>query len=274
VAGVPPDFFSPTGQRWGNPLYDWAAHRATGFAWWVERFRHTLRLVDQIRLDHFCGFIRYWEVPGAAPTAEHGCWRPGPGAALFAAAHAELGPLPLIAEDLGHVTAEVTALRARFGIPGMAVLQYAFSGDRAPSPHLPHRYVPNQVAYTGTHDNDTLVGWWTRAGWDADASRHYLREYLQTGDWEIHWACLRALIASAAGLVIFPLQDLYALGTEARMNVPGRPEGNWGWRAAPGLFSSEAQQRLRGLLTLFERLGNLPIAAEEPDAAEAALVRA
>jgi len=260
VAGVPPDFFSPTGQRWGNPLYRWPAHRADGFAWWIARVRHTLGLVDRLRIDHFRGFSAAWTVAATEPTAARGHWEPAPGAALFTALRTALGDLPFIAEDLGLITPDVIALRDQFGLPGMAILQYAFPADRAPSPYLPHRYVRNLAAYTGTHDNDTIVGWWTRTpashGEGAEAiegSRQYLREYLQTDGWEIHRVCLHTLAASVADLVVAPLQDVLGLGNEARMNYPGTPEGNWAWRVRPDQLTPDAQAYLRWLLPLCER---------------------
>ncbi len=260
VAGVPPDYFSPTGQRWGNPLYNWPAHVHTGFTWWIDRVRHSLRLVDRLRLDHFRGFAACWEISAAEETAERGRWAPAPGTALFHALHDALGDLPLIAEDLGFITPDVTALRERFHLPGMAILQYAFGADRTPTLHQPHRYTRDTVAYTGTHDNDTILGWWMRTSATCseddrgiEASRGFAREYLQTDGWEIHWVCLRTLLASVADLVVIPLQDLLGLGSEARMNYPGQAFGNWGWRVEHDQLTDDAQGRLRWLLTLYER---------------------
>ena len=227
IAGVPPDYFSATGQRWGNPLYDWAAMHSDRYAWWQARLAHLLRSFDAVRLDHFRGFEAYWEVPTQEEYAVNGQWRPGPGHAFFDALQETLGPLPLIAEDLGMITPAVTDLRIACGFPGMRVLQFAFA-DTPANPYLPHNYVPRTVAYTGTHDNDTTVGWWRRL---AHREREAVRRYLgPQADAEIHWAMIRALSQSVANTVIYPLQDVLGLDGAHRMNIPGCSEGCWEWR--------------------------------------------
>ncbi len=228
VAGVPPDYFSATGQRWGNPLYCWEAHRQRGYAWWLARLRTLLGLVDVVRLDHFRGFAAYWEVPAEAPTAETGRWVPGPGAEFFAAVRDTLGDPPLIAEDLGVITPDVVALREQFGFPGMKVLVFAF--DSGPqNPFLPHNYAsPNFVVYTGTHDNDTAVGWWQERA--SEDERDFARRYLAVDGRDIAWDLIRAAWRSVAKWAIAPVQDVLGLGNEARMNYPGRMGGNWAWR--------------------------------------------
>ena len=226
VAGVPPDYFSPTGQRWGNPLYRWESHAAEGHAWWAERLRRTLALVDIVRIDHFRGFAQYWEIPAASPTAIDGRWRAGPGAALFDALAAALGRLPIVAEDLGLITADVTALRRRFALPGMAVLQFGF-GDDARNPYLPHNHERDSVVYTGTHDNDTTQGWWASVG---EGERQRVRAYFGVDGGAIHRTLARAALCSVADRAILPLQDVLGLASEARMNRPGQAEGNWAWR--------------------------------------------
>ncbi len=226
VAGVPPDYFSPTGQLWGNPLYRWDVLAAQGYRWWIDRVRVALRLVDLIRLDHFRGFEAYWEIPAGMPTAEIGRWVKGPGDALFHALQDALGDLPFIAEDLGFITPEVKALRERWGFPGMKVLQFAFSGPD--NEYLPHNYTsPNWVVYTGTHDNDTTVGWFQTLD---DTTRRYVLAYLARDGRDIAWDLMRLAWQSVAVLAIAPLQDVLRLGSEARMNTPGRADGNWAWR--------------------------------------------
>ena len=226
VAGVPPDFFSATGQRWGNPLYRWAAHAQDGFAWWVERVRRTFELVDIVRIDHFRGFAGYWEIPASEPTAIKGRWVPGPGEALFKAINKALGPMPIIAEDLGLITPDVEALRKKFGLPGMRILQFAFAGD-ASDRFLPHNHEPDTVVYSGTHDNDTTAGWWASA---TDRERHFARGYLATDGHDMPWTLIRAAMASVADTAVHPMQDVLALPTECRMNYPGQESGWWGWR--------------------------------------------
>jgi 4-alpha-glucanotransferase len=226
VAGVPPDFFSATGQRWGNPLYRWAAHAKDGYAWWVERVRRTFELVDVVRIDHFRGFAGYWEIPASAPTAQTGRWVPGPGEPLFKAIAKALGPMPIIAEDLGVITPDVDALRKKFGFPGMRILQFAFAGD-ASDRFLPHNHEPDSVVYTGTHDNDTVAGWWATA---TDHERHMARGYLATDGHDMPWTLVRAAMASVADTAVHPMQDVLALDTTCRMNYPGQESGWWTWR--------------------------------------------
>ncbi len=226
VAGVPPDFFSATGQRWGNPLYRWAAHAKDGYAWWVQRIKRTFELVDIVRIDHFRGFAGYWEIPASEPTAVKGQWVPGPGEPLFKAISKALGPVPIIAEDLGVITPDVDALRKKFGYPGMRILQFAFAGD-ATDRFLPHNHEPDTVVYTGTHDNDTVAGWWAHA---TDKERHYARGYLATDGHDIPWTMIRAAMASVADTAVHPMQDVLALPSACRMNFPGRTSGWWGWR--------------------------------------------
>lgn len=231
VAGVPPDFFSETGQRWGNPLYRWDIMQAEGYAWWIARLRRALNLFDALRLDHFRGFAGYWEVPAEAPTAATGRWAPGPGSSLFLEAEARLGRLPILAENLGIITDDVTALMNQFGYPGMAVLQFGFGYDLQ-NEHLPHNYAPHLVAYTGTHDNNTLEGWWSSPRLP-ESERRFAREYLQDFgdvDSDVCGCALRALMSSRAGWVITPVQDVLGLSAAARMNVPGTVQGNWCWR--------------------------------------------
>lgn len=260
VSGVPPDYFSKTGQLWGNPIYDWDAMRADGFSWWIARVAFTLRIVDIVRIDHFRGFVAAWEVSGDDKTAENGRWVQVPGRELFAALRRTLQDLPIIAEDLGVITPEVEQLRDEFGFPGMRILQYAFGGD-AGSRDLPHNYIRNCVAYTGTHDNDTVVGWWksvrpaTNAGPAATASREYdyCRKYLNTTGREIHWDFIRAVWASVANTAIVPLQDVLGLGSEARMNLPATSSGNWAWRFRDDQLSPSLIRRLADLTEIYGR---------------------
>ena len=239
VAGAPPDALSAMGQRWGNPLYDWPAHRATGFRWWRERFRRTFELVDLCRVDHFRGFVSYWAIPARNSTAKAGHWRPGPGAELFRAVEHELGGLPLIAEDLGRITPPVYRLRDELGLPGMVVLLWAFHRARG-NLHSPENHRTNSVVYTSTHDTDTAVGWF--AGLRP-------RERTATGldPREPHWGLIELAYASRAALAIAPAQDILGLGSEARMNRPGGTEGNWRWRLERGALTPALARRLRGL---------------------------
>ena len=259
VAGVPPDYFSETGQRWGNPLYRWNRMEADGFRWWRRRLEASLKFIDMIRLDHFRGFEAYWEIPADAPTAATGRWVPGPREKLFRSLRDAVGELPLIAEDLGVITPEVEKLRDDFQLPGMRVLQFAFSGDNAV--HLPHNYVPHCVAYTGTHDNDTTIGWFTarpgsettQTAREVAAERQLVRRYLNFEGKEIHRAMLRAVWQSVAGLAVAPVQDVLGLGSEARMNLPGTAAGNWRWRLRPGQLESEPMRHLAELTELYGR---------------------
>jgi len=250
VAGVPPDYFSATGQLWGNPLYRWDAHAARGFDWWTARVRAALELVDIVRMDHFRGFEAYWEVPGGEPTAINGRWAPGPGAALFDALRANLGGLPIIAEDLGVITPPVVALRERYGLPGMKILQFAF-GAGADNP-LPHTFERRCVAYTGTHDNDTALGWFAAA---SDEARRHALDYLGKDDGrDFAWDLIRAGMMSVADTFVAPMQDVLSLGTGARMNFPSKASGNWGWRMTPGAATPAVAARLRHLTALYGRL--------------------
>ena len=248
VAGVPPDYFSASGQLWGNPLYRWDAMEADGFDWWIERLRLNFRLADLVRIDHFRGFSGYWEVKASETTALNGRWVPGPGEKLFVAIRHALSDLPIVAEDLGDITPDVQALLQKLGIPGMKVLQFAF--QETDSAYLPHRHVPNGVVYTGTHDNDTTRGWWETAG---EEERRSARDYLGTDGRDIEWSFIRAAYASVARRAIVPLQDVLGLGSEARMNTPGLAEGNWTWRAPDDAFRPELAARLRRLAELTGR---------------------
>lgn len=251
IAGVPPDFFSATGQRWGNPLYRWSEHARDGYAWWVERVRRTFELVDIVRIDHFRGFAGYWEIPASEPTAVNGRWVPGPGEALFEAIAAALGPVPVIAEDLGVITPDVEALRRRFGFPGMRILQFAFNDD-ASNPFLPHHHEPDTVVYAGTHDNDTVAGWWATAG---EAEKHFARGYLATDGHDMPWTLIRAAMASVADTCVHPMQDVLALPTECRMNYPGQESGWWRWRFQWSQVQPWHAERLKELGRLYGRLG-------------------
>ena len=226
VAGVPPDYFSETGQMWGNPLYRWDVHKETGYAWWIARLGHALQQADMVRVDHFRGFAAYWEVPADAPNAITGKWEPGPGDSLFEAFEKAFPNLPIIAEDLGLITPDVLALRDQFHLPGMRVLQFAF-GDGDVNYFLPHHYEPNTVAYTGTHDNDTTLGWWSTISAHEKA---FAMQYLDTDGEAINWVMMKALSKSVANMVVFPMQDVLDLSSEYRMNYPGHPNGNWEWR--------------------------------------------
>ena len=249
VAGVPPDYFSATGQLWGNPLYNWDALKASGYAWWIERFRATLKQVDLVRLDHFRGFEAYWRIPAGMPTAEVGVWEKGPGADFLTTVQAVLGQLPIIAEDLGIITPEVEALRDGFGLPGMKILQFAFGG--APEDRfLPHTYDKNCVVYTGTHDNDTTRGWYEAAN---EQERDFVRRYLGREGTDIAWDMLRLAWMSVGDLAIAPLQDVLDLDTTARMNLPGTSHGNWAWRYKSGQVTPFVEGRLAELTSLYAR---------------------
>ena len=253
-AGVPPDYFSATGQLWGNPLYRWDAMARTGYAWWTSRLRSVFELVDLVRLDHFRGFEAYWEVPGDAQTAIDGRWVKGPGVGFFEAVRAAIPKLSIVAEDLGVITPEVEALRDSLGLPGMAVLQFAFASDAHRNGFLPHNYERNTVAYTGTHDNDTVVGWWsggvgdsTRTQAEVDRERERALAYVGGDGSEIHWDFIRTLLVSVADVAIVPLQDVLGVGSEGRMNLPGRSSGNWQWRFASSDLTPEVRRRLRAI---------------------------
>jgi len=249
VAGAPPDALGPNGQLWGNPLYDWGAMRRDGYRWWIDRFRRALDLVDLTRIDHFRGFVSYWAVRRGLKTARTGRWRPGPGRALFRAAEAELGPLPVIAEDLGVITPPVTALRKELGYPGMVVLHWAFGGD-ARNPHRLENHEEDSVVYTGTHDTTTAVGWWAGL---TPAQRH------ATGldPAESNWGLIELALSSPARLALVPAQDVLGLGSEDRMNSPGTASGNWAWRLESGALTNPMAGRLRALTEASGRLGGL-----------------
>lgn len=253
VAGVPPDYFSATGQLWGNPLYKWSAHKKTGYTWWIERFRSVLKLVDIVRLDHFRGFAGYYEIPYGAPTAETGRWVSGPGKHFFKAIYPALSnkkgeTLPIIAEDLGVITDDVVQLRDGFELPGMKILQFGFSG--AENPFLPHNYPANCVAYTGTHDNDTVQGWYETA---PEHERDFARRYLGTNGGNMAWDLIRAVWSSVAVYAVTPMQDALGLGGEARMNFPSKLGGNWEWRMNESDMSESLAGRLREVNQLYLR---------------------
>ncbi|MBT4311731.1 MAG: 4-alpha-glucanotransferase [Anaerolineae bacterium] len=249
VAGVPPDYFSETGQLWGNPLYKWKKHKAENYVWWVKRMSAVLNMVDVVRLDHFRGFAGYWEVPAKELTAVNGRWVPGPGADIFERLKDELGGLPIIAEDLGEITPDVFELRDQFNLPGMKIFQFAFSDEN--NPFLPHHYPENCVAYTGTHDNDTARGWYESA---SEYEKDFARRYLSVDGSDFAWDLIRSLWHSRANFVLAPMQDLLSLGTEARMNYPGRLGGNWGWR----MKEDEMSDALLGKLKkINERAGRI-----------------
>ena len=262
VAGVPPDYFSETGQLWGNPLYRWHVLRERGYDWWIARLRSTYMLFDAVRLDHFIGFCRYWEVPAGAQTAEKGHWVEVPGEDFFEKVLGALGPLELIAEDLGAVTQEVYALRDRLDFPGMRVLQFAFCSDMA-NYHLPHNYSRRCVVYTGTHDNNTTVGWFTgkeprattHSREEFQKEREYTLSYIRSDGQEIHWDMISLALSSVADIAIIPAQDLIGLGAEARMNQPGTNKGNWEWRLLDNALTENIGSRL-SLLT--ETYGRTP----------------
>ena len=260
-AGVPPDYFSETGQLWGNPLYDWEAARSTGYAWWIARMRAAFEMFDLVRLDHFRGFAAYWEVAGDAATAVDGRWVAGPGAALFRALDTALGRMPIVAENLGVITPDVEALRESFGFPGMSILQFAFGGDGQAKEFQPHTFPRERVVYTGTHDNDTTLGWWqseagagsTRSAEDIASEHAFALRYLGTDGREMHWTLIRTALASVADTVLIPMQDLLGLGNDARMNLPGRQDGNWAFRFSWDQLTPAISARLRDLITLYDR---------------------
>jgi 4-alpha-glucanotransferase len=269
VAGVPPDYFSPTGQRWGHPLYRWEVLRERGYDWWMSRFRRALDLFDVVRIDHFIGLHRYWEIPASSPTAEAGRWMPGPGEDFFNVLLEQMGQIPVIAEDLGLVTDAVVALRERFRLPGMRVLQFAFGGDPRLNDHLPHRHDRRCVVYTGTHDNDTTLGWYhdllgraalpagERGDSSGDAARRekeLLFRYLGGEGGDIAWEMIRLAESSVADLAVIPAQDILGLGSQARMNLPSAATGNWEWRMLDGALTPAMAEKLRLLTYTFGRL--------------------
>jgi 4-alpha-glucanotransferase len=249
VAGVPPDYFSATGQLWGNPLYDWEALEKTGFAWWIDRFKATFKSVDVVRLDHFRGFEAYWEIPAGSPDATTGRWVQAPGRALLQTVKKVLGKLPVIAEDLGLITPEVDALRRAFELPGMRILQFAFA-DSAQNRYLPHNYDQNTIVYTGTHDNDTTWGWYRSA---SEKERDHMRRYLARDGSDAAWDFIRTAWSSVADFAIAPLQDVLNLGSEGRMNFPGKPQGNWTWRFQASQLNPWILDRLAEMTLLYGR---------------------
>jgi 4-alpha-glucanotransferase len=254
VAGVPPDYFSPEGQRWGNPLYRWDRMKEHGYQWWTERLRRAFGLFDLVRLDHFRGFDEYWQIPADQKTAIKGEWKEGPGTDFFDAMEEEFGELPVVAEDLGIITDSVKDLRDTFEFPGMAVLQFAFGGS-PDNDFLPHNYRRNLVVYTGTHDNNTTVGWWENGL--SDDGKEFARSYLnlpdEGGDEEIHRHAVRSIMASVADRVVIPFQDVIGLGSEGRINTPGTQQGNWTWRFTPDQVSEEDEEFLTDLTHLYGR---------------------
>ena len=260
VAGVPPDYFSEDGQRWGNPLYRWDVMKQQKYSWWIERFRKTFELFDILRIDHFRGFEAYWRIPAKEKTARIGKWVKGPGEDLFKAIIKKLGTLPIIAEDLGVVTPGVTALRETFGFPGMKVLQFAFSADPQDN-FLPHGYNKNCVVYTGTHDNDTTFGWYEKA---TEHERDFVRRYCKTNGNEIHWDLMKLALESVADIAVIPFQDVLGLGSEGRMNFPGTIDGNWEWRFTWEQLDPWSTSRLYELTALYgrtksDRLNLIPV---------------
>jgi 4-alpha-glucanotransferase len=261
VAGVPPDYFSATGQLWGNPIYAWEYHATTGFAWWIARFRRALEMLDMIRLDHFRGFEAYYEIPAGELTAVNGAWVKGPGAPLFEALKNAMGDLPIVAENLGVITPGVEALRNQFGFPGMAILQFAFGNDPQAPDFKPHNYPHHLVAYTGTHDNDTVLGWWNskagagsvRTAADVEKEMSYAKRYLNTDGHDINLVMIRTLMASVANTVLFPLQDVLGVGTEGRMNLPGSSSGNWRWRFREEQLTAGSCAQLKLWAETYER---------------------
>jgi 4-alpha-glucanotransferase len=250
VAGVPPDYFSATGQLWGNPLYDWAALAADEFRWWLARLETQLTLFDVVRIDHFRGLEAYWAVPAGALDASSGRWRPAPGSGLLDAARRRFPGMPLVAEDLGIITPAVEALRDRFALPGMRVLQFGFSGD-PDNPHLPENYVEHTLAYTGTHDNDTTLGWYR----SLDAGARGLVDRYLGGAPEMPWALIRAVFDSRANVALVPLQDYLGLDGRARMNTPGVAAGNWRWQASAEALTPALAARIRAVV---DRSGRQP----------------
>lgn len=249
VAGVPPDYFSVTGQLWGNPLYNWEAHKKNNYGWWIERVKEVLKLVDIVRIDHFRGFEAYWAVPYGEETAIHGEWRKGPEKDLFHAIEKSLGKLPIIAEDLGLITPGVIDLRDTFEFPGMKILQFAFDSSEENN-YIPHNFIPNTVVYTGTHDNDTTVGWYGQA---AEKDRDLVRRYMNVSGEDIAWDFIRLAFASVANMSIVPLQDVMSLDSDARMNIPGVASGNWKWRYTSDMLREDCASRLAYLTKIFGR---------------------
>jgi len=252
VAGVPPDYFSEKGQLWGNPLYDWEVHKKQNYKWWVMRIKSTLNMVDYLRIDHFRGFEAYYAIPYGAKDAVVGEWRKGPGKELFYAIQKELGgELPIFVEDLGFITPEVIELRDQFNLPGMKILQSAFDGS-GDNPFLPHNYEKNSVCYTGTHDNDTILGWFKKAD---TKCKERVKKYMNTDAEDISWDFIRTCFASVSNMAIVPLQDVMSLDSPARMNTPGTTANNWQWRYTPEMLRPELAGRLRMISELYGRTG-------------------
>ena len=249
VAGVPPDYFSETGQLWGNPIYDWDSMARDGYRWWIERFRSSFSLYDLVRIDHFRGFEAHWEVPAGEKTAVNGRWVEGPGESLFDTLADVLGKLPIIAEDLGVITPKVEALRDRYSFPGMKILQFAF-GSGPDNPYLPHNHIRRSVIYTGTHDNDTTLGWFSSI---TKEEKETVCAYLGISGENIVWDLIRSALVSVADTVIIPLQDILSLGSEARMNIPGTASGNWVWRYSPEALNAGLAANLLRLTEIFGR---------------------
>lgn len=262
IAGVPPDYFSPTGQRWGNPLYKWDVHQAQGYAWWIGRIKATLALVDIVRIDHFRGFAAYWEVPASEATAVKGRWVEGPKFDLFNAVREALGSdLPIIAEDLGVITPDVEELRDGLNLPGMKVIQFAFGGEQCgDDPFLPHNYVINCVAYSGTHDNNTAVGWWQ--GEAKEGERECFKQYINGDVYQPNWEMIRLGMSSVAHTFVMPLQDVLGLGASTRMNTPGKESGNWSWRCSPEAFTHHSKATLTHFTRLYSRAPKQPKAGQ------------
>lgn len=265
-AGVPPDYFSATGQLWGNPLYEWERLHSDGYRWWIERMRAAFHLFDLVRIDHFRGFEAFWEVAGASDTAVDGRWVPGPGRELFDTIARELGPLPIVAENLGLITPEVEALRQYCGFPGMSILQFAFGSDGQANDFQPHTFPRERVVYTGTHDNDTTLGWWestgegdsTRSADDVAREKKFALDYLGADGTEMNWTLIRAGLASVADTVLIPMQDVLGLGSDARMNLPGRTGGNWRFRFAWEDVTPSMSRRLRSMIAMYGRRPSHP----------------
>lgn len=269
VAGVPPDYFSETGQLWGNPLYHWKKMARDGYAWWIQRLISTFRIVDILRIDHFRGFMGYYAIPFGSPTAQTGHWEKGPGAHFFEKVKGAIGALPIIAEDLGEITNDVPKVRDQFGLPGMKIMQFAWStaseDPLIPEPgntFLPHRHERNMVVYTGTHDNDTSVGWWHNSS--KPNERRCMQHYLATDGNLANWDLIRAAFMSVANTAIFPAQDLLSLGSDARMNYPGNPNGNWSWRLSHGQLTQDLARQVREMTLLYDRCATPPEAALPP----------
>jgi len=261
VAGVPPDYFSPTGQLWGNPLYHWEVHAEDGYTWWIARLKAVLEMVDIIRLDHFRGFAGYYQIPARKLTAEVGRWVQGPGAHFFTSIMKAIPNLPIIAEDLGEITPDVVELRERFGFPGMRIFQFAFSTD-PDDPFLPHNYPVNCVAYTGTHDNDTSLGWYRTA---PEEERDFCRRYLARSGEDISWDMIRAIWGSVAMMALAPMQDFLSLGSQDRMNFPGKASGNWTWRMPVSTFDHPWIRRLKDLNWLYSRAPKKDVKRQRPE---------